>query len=279
MSVLTADAELAGAAAQERSRDGATPPRGARADSSTDDPSPGHQAGVSSVTALLSTIGPPIREDAHQPGPHTSPVRARGSQPPPIPMSARRPTTPPPAAEIGAPPAVLEFTGVYDEHFAFVWRSMRRLGVPDRLLDDAAQDVFIVVHRRLAEFEGRSSLKSWLFAIARRVAHDHRRRIGRKERTEELPETLVDPRSVTPAHDAERAQAVRTLHEILGSMDDDKREVFVLAELEQMTVPEIADAIGANVNTVYSRLRVARTAFDQAVQRWQARQHRAGDRP
>jgi RNA polymerase sigma-70 factor (ECF subfamily) len=153
-----------------------------------------------------------------------------------------------------------------------VWRSLRRLGVPDRLLDDAAQDVFIVVHRRLAEFEGRSSLKSWLFGIARRVAHDHRRRVSRKERTEELPEMLPDPHAGTPAADAERAQAMRVLHEILATLDDDKREVFVLAELEQMTVPEISEAIGANVNTVYSRLRAARAGFEAAVQRRLARQ-------
>jgi RNA polymerase sigma-70 factor (ECF subfamily) len=172
--------------------------------------------------------------------------------------------------------APLELTAVYDEHFAFVWRSLRRLGVPDRLLDDAAQDVFIVVHRRLGEFEGRSTLKSWLFGIARRVAHDHRRRISRKERTEELPEMLPDPRAGTPEVEAARAQAVKVLHELLAGLDDDKREVFVLAELEQMTVPEIADAIGANVNTVYSRLRAARAAFEAAVQRHRARQ---GGRP
>jgi len=165
----------------------------------------------------------------------------------------------------------LVFDHVYEQHFAFVWRSLRRLGFPDRTLDDAAQDVFIVVHRRLREFEGRSSLRSWLFAIARRVAHDHRRRIGRKERTEELPEAVVDPRGATPAHDAERAEAVRVLHDILDGMDDDKREVFVLAELEQMTVPEISEAIGANVNTIYSRLRAARQAFDAAVARRRAR--------
>lgn len=175
------------------------------------------------------------------------------------------------AARVEAP----TFAAVYEEHFAFVWRSLRRLGVPDRLLDDAAQDVFIVVHRRLAAFEGRSSLRSWLFGIARRVAHDHRRRIGRKERTEELPEAVVDPRGATPAGDVERAEAVRALHEILAAMSDDKREVFVLAELEQMTVPEIADAIGANLNTVYSRLRAARAAFDAAVARRLARQQGA----
>jgi RNA polymerase sigma-70 factor (ECF subfamily) len=138
-------------------------------------------------------------------------------------------------------------------------------------VDDAVQDVFIVVHRRLTEFEGRSSLRSWLFGIARRVAHDHRRRIGRKERGEELPEVLPDPDGSTPAGELERAQAVRTLHALLAALDDDKREVFILAELEQMTAPEIAAALGVNLNTVYSRLRAARAAFDAAVARHLAR--------
>jgi len=210
-------------------------------DLSVTEPSPaGHEGDVDSASVLIRPLGPP-----------------------PIPARARR-------SEAPALPVALDFTAVYDEHFAFVWRSLRRLGVHDRLLDDAAKDVFIVVHRRLGEFEGRSTLKSWLFAIARRVAHDHRRRVGRKERTEELPETVAD-HGATPAAGAERAEAVRVLHEILGSLDDDKREVFMLAELEQMTVPEIADAIGANVNTVYSRLRVARQAFEQAVSRRLAR--------
>jgi RNA polymerase sigma-70 factor (ECF subfamily) len=214
-----------------------------------EDGAPGHERDVDSASVLIGPLGLATRPEE---------TRARPkAAPPPIPVQAT--------------PAALDFTAVYDEHFAFVWRSMRRLGVPDRLLDDAAQDVFIVVHRRLAEFEGRSTLKSWLFAIARRVAHDHRRRVGRKERTEELPETVVDRHGATPAMDAERAEAVRVLHEILGSLADDKREVFVLAELEQMTVPEIADAIGANINTVYSRLRVARQAFEQAVARRLAR--------
>lgn len=204
----------------------------------TDDDAPGHEPGVDSATALLAPLGVAIAEPA---------------------------------------PRVLDFTAVYDEHFAFVWRSLRRLGVPERLLDDAAQDVFVVVHRRLGEFEGRASVRSWLFGIARRVAHDHRRRIGRKERTEELPEAVVDPHGATPAADAERAEARRVLHEILGELDDGKREVFVLAELEQMTVPEIAEAIGANLNTVYSRLRAARQGFEAAVARRLARQ-RGGER-
>ena len=229
--------------------------------SDTDDGGTGHEpeVGASSATLPLELAG----------------VRAPRKGPPPVPPRAAA-AAPDPAA--GADTAPLDVATIYDQHVDFVWRSLRRLGVPDRLVDDAVQDVFIVVHRRLAEFEGRSALRSWLFGIARRVAHDHRRRIGRKERTEELPEAVLDPTGATPAGDVERAQAVRVLHAILESLDDDKREVFILAELEQMTVPEIATALGVNLNTIYSRLRAARQAFEQAVARHLARQ-RAGEAP
>jgi len=180
--------------------------------------------------------------------------------------------SPPP---LSPPGTALDFRTVYEGHFDFVWRSVRRLGVHERWLDDAVQDVFIVVHRRLAEFEGRSTLKSWLFGIARRVAHDHRRRAGRKERGDSLPDGLIDPQAASPADDLQRSRALQVLHEILETMDDDKREVFILAELEQMTVPEIAAATDANLNTVYSRLRAARQTFDAAVARHQARERRS----
>jgi RNA polymerase sigma-70 factor (ECF subfamily) len=219
----------------------------------TDRDAAGHPGDVASRTALplAGVVLPP-------------PIPRKG--PPPIPQRT----------EAAAVEVVTDVAAVFDQHADFVWRSLRRLGVPERSVDDAVQDVFIVVHRRLTEFEGRSSLRSWLFGIARRVAHDHRRRIGRKERGEELPEVLPDPDGSTPAGELERAQAVRTLHAILAALDDDKREVFILAELEQMTAPEIAAAIGANLNTVYSRLRAARAAFEQAVARHLARQRVGG---
>lgn len=167
------------------------------------------------------------------------------------------------------------FEALYDEYFDFVWRTARRLGVDDRHLDDAAQDVFIVIHRKLTEFEGRSALKSWIFGIARRVAHDYRRRSRRKDRTSLLPsDGIADASIPSPRDNVARAEAAEILHQFLDTLDDDKRDAFVLAELEQMTVPEIAEAVGANVNTVYSRLRAARKAFDQTVSRLQARDQR-----
>lgn len=178
---------------------------------------------------------------------------------------------PEPAQDEARPAETPSFPVIYEEYFDFVWRTVRRLGVQDKALDDAVQDVFVVVHRRLGEFEGRSSLRSWLFGIARRVAKDHRRRVERKERGALPPDGLADPRSPNPHDDAARAEAVKVLYAMLEQLDDDKREAFVLAELEQMTVPEISEALAVNVNTVYSRLRAARRSFDQAVRRFRAR--------
>lgn len=168
--------------------------------------------------------------------------------------------SPTPTAEIAS------FREIYDEHFSFVYRSARRLGVHERALDDAAQDVFLVVYRRLAEFEGRSSIKTWLYGITRRVAKDHRRRAARKDHGQVPPDDLAATEQ-SPAEDAARREAAALLEAILEALDPAKREVFVLAEIEQMTVPEIAEALALNLNTAYSRLRVARAEFEKAVAR------------
>lgn len=183
--------------------------------------------------------------------------------------SASQARTAPAVASASVP--ALSFDAIYEEHFDFVWRTVRRLGVADRNVDDAVQDVFVVVHRRMSDFEGRSTVKTWLFGIARRVARDHRRRAQRKEQDAELPATVADADAPSPRDNAETAEAVQVLHQLLESLPDEQREVFVLAELEQMTAPEIAEAIDAKVNTVYSRLRLARAAFNKAVARHTAR--------
>jgi RNA polymerase sigma-70 factor (ECF subfamily) len=160
---------------------------------------------------------------------------------------------------------------IYEEHFDFVWRSLRRLGIPDAQLDDAVQDVFVVVHRRLGEFEGRSTMKTWLFGIALRVASVHRRTAARRP-TEPLVEDPPD-QTANPLADTltEAAEAARLVRELLECLDEDRRAVFVLAELEEMTAPEISAALGVNLNTVYSRLRLARRDFDAALARYRAR--------
>lgn len=172
-------------------------------------------------------------------------------------------------------PFPLVFAQVYEEHFDFVWRSARRLGVPQAQVDDAVQEVFLVVHRRLSEFEARSSLKTWLFAITRRVVADHRRSARRKP-SESIGsfEPAAHARYAADAQ-LERDEEARLLYSLLDELDADKREVFVLAELEQVSGPEIALALGENLNTVYARLRAARSAFEAAVARHQARDRRA----
>jgi len=163
--------------------------------------------------------------------------------------------------EVAPRPASVEV--VYRQYFGATWRVLRRLGVSDAQLDDAAQDVFLVVHRRLAEFDASSPLRSWLFAIAVRVASDYRRRRSRR-RTEPLDECIPDA-GPSPMQLSEMQESVRLLHELLNELDEKKRTVFVLAELEQLSVPEITQVLGVNLNTVYSRLRSARQQFETAL--------------
>ena len=167
----------------------------------------------------------------------------------------------------------LRLEDVYDAHFDFIWRSARRMGVAEASADDVVQEVFLVVHRRLADFEGRSSVKTWLFGILVRVVSDHRRRLRRKGGLDPLPDGLAaEPHASCPAEKVETLAKVRLLHALLDQLDQDKRAVFVLAELEEMTAPEIAEALSIKLNTVYSRLRAARKKFDAALQRHRARE-------
>jgi RNA polymerase sigma-70 factor (ECF subfamily) len=160
---------------------------------------------------------------------------------------------------------VLSFDAVYEECFDFVWRSLRSLGVHDASLDDAVQDVFVVVHRRLGDFEARSTIRTWVFGIAVRVSRDYRRRERRKGGLEPLDfETAAGLPG--PDEEAATAEALRQVALILDALDDVKREVFVLAEIEELTAPEIAEALGVNVNTVYARIRAARSEFKAAYE-------------
>ncbi len=175
------------------------------------------------------------------------------------------PTSMPAVAHVERPTSeALTFEGIYDTHFAFVWRLLRTFGVPETALEDAAQDAFVVVHRRLGEFEGRAAITTWLFAIARRVACGYRRKVGRDARSEPIGD--ADFVATTDTFAAmSRAQATTTVLVILDTMDEDKRAVFALVELEQLSVPEVAKLLDLNLNTTYSRLRSARQHFEARV--------------
>ncbi|MFT3926914.1 MAG: RNA polymerase sigma factor [Myxococcales bacterium] len=148
------------------------------------------------------------------------------------------------------------FEALYDAHFDFAWRTLRRLGVHVSVLDDAAQDTFVVLHRRLSELRPDASPRAFVFAIAQRVAHDYRRSARRKP-TSSLEAEIVS-REASPFEDTAKAQASRLVQRFLGELDEDKRAVFMLADLEEMSAPEISEALAVNLNTVYSRLRAAR---------------------
>jgi RNA polymerase sigma-70 factor (ECF subfamily) len=197
----------------------------------------------------------------------------------PIPEHAGEPSPPPPSSdsiESAAPSAPspdvpLDFDAVYEACSDLVWRGLVSLGIQGAAIDDAFQDVFLVVHRRLAEFEGRSNVRSWVFGIVVRVARDHRRRSRRKGGLVPLEVELVDY-GPGPHEELVRADALRDLALILDGLEEERREIFVLAELEQLSAAEIASALGLNVNTVYSRIRAARRDFDAAVTRARRRE-------
>ena len=160
---------------------------------------------------------------------------------------------------------VPDFDALYSQHFRFVWRSLRRLGVVEAALDDASQDVFITVHRRLHEYVPRCSPKAWLFAIARRVASDYRRGVRRKGGHAPLPATADAGPAHGPLESATRNQASRIVLEFLDQLEAEQRQVFILSELEQMTASEIGEALSLNQNTVYSRVRSGRRALHEFV--------------
>lgn len=160
---------------------------------------------------------------------------------------------------------------LYDRYFDFVWRSLCRLGVPPADLEDAAQDVFVVVHRRLATYEERASIKSWLFGIALRVAKVYRQRGARRRAQMAADESVLVCTRGSPEELRAKMQAAEQVQLLLDELDDDKRAVFVLAELEHMPASEIAQALGIPANTVYSRLRLARAAFNDGLKRLKAK--------
>jgi RNA polymerase sigma-70 factor (ECF subfamily) len=164
-------------------------------------------------------------------------------------------------------PAELYFDEVYEAHFDFVWRSLRLLGVPAEAVEDATQDSFSVVSRQLASFEGRSALRTWLFAILQRVAANHRRTARRKlHRLEPLAEGIPAPGPTAHAR-AEAAETIDLIQSFCDSLDLERRAVFVLALLEELPAPEVAQVLEIPINTVYSRVRSLREGLRRALER------------
>ena len=162
-----------------------------------------------------------------------------------------------PSEAPGPPP---DFTVIFREHSSYVWSTLRRLGVRERDLEDLVHDVFIVVHRHLADFDARRPIRPWLFGIAFRVASGYRR-LGRTQN--ELVSDDIEASSSTPSADdlvqAKQEQAV--VLRALDMMDLDRRAILVMHEFDGHAMPEIARVFEIPLNTAYSRLRLARAQF------------------
>ena len=167
-------------------------------------------------------------------------------------------------------PAVPPFATVYDDHVKFAWRVLGRLGVARADLEDVCQEVFIVVHRRLGEFEGRSSLRTWIYGIALRCASDYRRRDRR--RPAPITEVAI---AGSQLEDLDAQEARATLERLLELLDPEKREVFVLFELEELTMAEVVAIVGCPLQTGYSRLHAARAIVAAAASRMRAKEGRS----
>ena len=182
----------------------------------------------------------------------------------PLGLSASRPAQ---AARVVKPDRL---TALFHDHFDAIWRLVRRLGVPDGAIDDAAQEVFVVASRRLEIIEAGKE-KAFLYGTAVRVAADARRS---RDRRREAPGVdapdVADPAIPTPEDLVDQKRARELLDVLIARLPDDTRPVFVLYELEGMTMAEIAVCLDLAPGTVASRLRRARETFQAQVARLDA---------
>ncbi len=153
----------------------------------------------------------------------------------------------------------------YEDHFAFVWSCLRRMGVPPSDLEDAAHDVFVAAHRHRGEIAA-TSARSWLFGAVRRIAANHRRRAWRHQRRVSAAQDVL-PTTTSIDRDLARSDASQIVARFLDGLGDAHREAFMLFELQEFTAREVAQILGININTASARLRVARSAFEQFAAR------------
>jgi RNA polymerase sigma-70 factor (ECF subfamily) len=160
------------------------------------------------------------------------------------------------------------FRAIFEAELAFVWHTLRALGVPERDLPDVTHDVFVTVGRRLGDYDASRPIRPWLYGIARRVAADYAK-LARNRREQLTADG--DPDAVDERPGAEHALAARDTRELvlaaLDRLDQDHRVVLVMHDVDDFTVPEIADELAIPLATGYSRLRNARLAFKAAWER------------
>jgi RNA polymerase sigma-70 factor (ECF subfamily) len=159
------------------------------------------------------------------------------------------------------------FREVFDQGFAYVFASLRRLGVREADLEDVTHEVFMVAHKKLAEFDPTRSLLAWLFGFAYRLASDYRKRAHhRREVPDGAAAERIDPAPLPEGQVADE-QRRRVVLTALEDLDVDKRAVLVMHDIDGHAMPLVASTLGIPLNTAYSRLRLARAELRDAVQR------------
>jgi RNA polymerase sigma-70 factor, ECF subfamily len=179
------------------------------------------------------------------------------------------PTTPVQSPLVEAALGRPDFRTLFDAHVPYVWKTLQRLGVKPAELPDVTHDVFVIVFRRLADFDASRPAKPWLFGIAYRVARDHRKLF--RNTHEVVSDTIAETTDPVPPADVQLvvAEEKKLVHDALETLEDERRAVFVLFEIDGVAMPEVAEALGLPLNTAYSRLRLARADFRAAVTRLQ----------
>jgi RNA polymerase sigma-70 factor (ECF subfamily) len=161
---------------------------------------------------------------------------------------------------------VPDFAELFRSYSAFVWRVLVRLGVARVDVDDVAQDVFLSLHRSLASFEGRCSLRSWIYGICQRRALDYRRRamVRPDSYADEPSDQRVD---ANQENGLALSQARARMERVLDQLDHEKRSVFVLFDVEGIPMEEVAEIVGCPLQTAYSRLYAARRKIESSLAR------------
>ena len=178
-------------------------------------------------------------------------------------VSRARPTTVPHARRESPPPTV---KSIYEEHARFVWLTLQRFGVRSADVADVAHDVFVVVHKRIDTFDNTSRMTTWLFGICLRVAANYRRRQRRTLSEGALRAHANDDIVQMPVDEVlARRQASADAERVLAKLSLEKRAVFVMFEIENLSCQEIADLMGIPIGTVYSRLYGARAQIERIV--------------
>jgi len=160
------------------------------------------------------------------------------------------------------------FRTLYERYFAFTWRALRYLGVPEAQVDDAAQELWVVVHRRYTEFEGRSEVKTWLFAIAVNIERNIRRVERRRGSQVPLPPELQTSQG-DPLVAREEKEAWALVRGFVDTLDETRRAVFAASLVEGLSAAETAAITGLPLETVYNRVRALKRSFSTWIEHQQ----------